>query len=62
MSSLAGMVFMADDRTFEECLNRLLFGLPIYWIDAVRHVQKGMPVFLFDSKARQMYGVFVATS
>ena len=62
IESVAGMVFIANDITFKECLDRMLFGLPIAHMYNVERVRPGLPLFLFDNVNRYLYGVFRAIS
>lgn len=56
------MVFCADERTFRECLNKKLLGLPQRYMETVLNICPGMPLFLFDSTKRLLFGVFTAVS
>lgn len=53
---------MANDATFKECLDRMLFGLPQNKLFAVARIAPNTPLFLFDTSSRQLYGIFLASS
>ena len=62
MSAPAGVIFLCDPRTEEECLRRGLFGLPATQAAIVRAiVPESTLLFLFNVRNRQMLGVFRAT-
>ncbi|KAK9684112.1 hypothetical protein RND81_10G187200 [Saponaria officinalis] len=57
-----GAIFMANQSTREECLQRKLFGLPLPFSDFVFEVKIGMLLFLYDYQKRKLYGVFEAST
>jgi hypothetical protein len=58
-----GVIFLCDQRTEEECLQRCLFALPATQMQIVRAiVPEATLLFLFNVRARQMLGVFRAVS
>ncbi|GLU21870.1 hypothetical protein SLE2022_379820 [Rubroshorea leprosula] len=61
-SDLAGVIFGCKNETYEECLNKQLFGLPASHFSYVRNVQPGLPLFLFNYSDRKLHGIFEAVS
>ncbi|XP_050379424.1 uncharacterized protein LOC126796723, partial [Argentina anserina] len=59
---LAAVMFGCTHRTINECLSKLLFGLPAGHFVYVRNVAPGLPVFLFNYSDRKLYGIFEATT
>ncbi|KAL2621380.1 hypothetical protein R1flu_001585 [Riccia fluitans] len=59
---IGSVIFGCSDITFEECLERNLFGLPGPHFSYVRAIRRGMLVFLFNYSNRKLYGVFVAVT
>ncbi|XP_048131171.1 uncharacterized protein LOC115739084 isoform X2 [Rhodamnia argentea] len=57
-----GAIFMSNTGTKEECLEKMLFGLPSSHVDFVRRVKAGMILFLFEYEQRELHGVFEAAS
>lgn len=57
-----GAIFMSNAGTKEECLEKMLFGLPYSHVDFVRRVKAGMILFLFEYERRELHGVFEAAS
>ncbi|XP_056163149.1 uncharacterized protein LOC115689624 isoform X1 [Syzygium oleosum] len=57
-----GAIFMSNAGTKEECLEKMLFGLPYSHADFVRRVKAGMILFLFEYERRELHGVFEAAS
>ncbi|KAI3414909.1 DYW_deaminase domain-containing protein [Psidium guajava] len=53
---------MSNTGTKEECLEKMLFGLPSSHVDFVRRVKAGMILFLFEYEQRELHGVFEAAS
>lgn len=58
----SGAIFMSNRRTFKECLEKRLLGLPGPFSSFVRSVKAGMILFLFEFEERKLYGVFKAIS
>ena len=60
---LAGFVFGANTVTAQECLDRMLFGLPGHHMKQLRGLVPGVTrLFLFNFSTRSLTGVFVATA
>ncbi|KAL9233735.1 hypothetical protein vseg_008691 [Gypsophila vaccaria] len=57
-----GAIFLANQSTREECLQRKLLGLPLAFSDFIFEVKIGMLLFLYDFHKRKLYGVFEASS
>uniref|UniRef100_A0A7N0RFV5 DCD domain-containing protein n=1 Tax=Kalanchoe fedtschenkoi TaxID=63787 RepID=A0A7N0RFV5_KALFE len=57
-----GAIFMSNESTKYECLQKKLFGLPSNFVSFVKHVKVGMLLFLFEYESRQLYGVYEAMS
>jgi hypothetical protein len=58
---LGAVIFGCTDATISECLNQNLFGLPAQHFRYVKHIEAGMPLFLFNYFGRTMHGIFEAT-
>ena len=58
-----GVIFKASDKTYGECLQRQLFGLPSNQMErAVRSIAVGeTALFLYNFQSLQLQGVYVAT-
>lgn len=61
-SDLAGVIFGCKNGTYEECLNKQLFGLPAPHFSYVRKIKPGLPLFLFNYSDRKLHGIFEALS
>eukprot|EP00850_Spirogloea_muscicola_P010661 SM000063S20051 [mRNA] locus=s63:532722:538762:+ [translate_table: standard] len=46
----------------EQDVQRSIFGLPHRFLESVRRIQPGMPLFLYNYTTRNLHGVFEATS
>ncbi|CAK9223580.1 unnamed protein product [Sphagnum jensenii] len=58
---LGAVIFGCTNSTMGECLNQNLFGLPSQHFRYVKHIEAGMPLFLFNYGGRTMHGIFEAT-
>ncbi|CAM6024266.1 unnamed protein product [Sphagnum balticum] len=58
---LGAVIFGCTNATMAECLNQNLFGLPLQHFRYVKHIEAGMPLFLFNYVGRTMHGIFEAT-
>eukprot|EP00250_Pteridium_aquilinum_P017208 c23509_g1_i3 orf=2032-3804(-) len=61
LKNFAGFIFVCSKSTVPD-LNRGIFGMSGDYEDCVRHIRKGMPLFLFNYSNRRLYGVFEAAS
>lgn len=61
-TKLAGLIFMCNKRTMKDCFHLSLFGLPFNMWDLVKEVVPGTILFLFEYEARQMWGIYEATT
>ena len=57
-----GYVFLCNNRTERECLERKLFGLPKSGWDRVSKVKEGDILFLLNYQNNRLQGVFEATT
>ncbi|XP_073297665.1 uncharacterized protein [Primulina huaijiensis] len=61
-NELAAVIFGCKHHTMQECLHKLLFGLPANHFSYVKHITPGLPLFLFNYSDRTLHGIFEATS
>ncbi|KAG0616580.1 hypothetical protein M758_5G126500 [Ceratodon purpureus] len=59
---MGGFIFVCNNDTMAEDLERQLFGLPQRYQDSVRAIQPGLPLFLYNYSTRCLHGVFEASS
>jgi len=59
---LSGYVFVCNNRTERECLEKKLFGLQKSKWDRVSQVKRGDILFLLNYVTNRLHGVFEATS
>ena len=58
----SGYVFLCNNRTERECLERKLFGLPKSEWNRVSQVKEGDILFLLNYQSNRLHGVFEAVS
>ncbi|KAL2644673.1 hypothetical protein R1flu_012260 [Riccia fluitans] len=59
---MASFIFCCTDETYNECMQKRLFGSEDVFFFTVRHVKPGMPIFLFNRQSRMLFGIFEAES
>ncbi|XP_057867690.2 uncharacterized protein LOC131074957 isoform X1 [Cryptomeria japonica] len=59
-SSLGGFIFLCNQYTISQQLQHHLFALPIEYLDRVKAIRPGLPLFLYNSSDRRLHGVFEA--
>ncbi|KAL0395787.1 UNVERIFIED_CONTAM: B2 protein [Sesamum calycinum] len=59
---LGGYIFVCNNDTMQEDLKRQLFGLPPRYIDSVRAITPGLPLFLYNYTTHQLHGIFEVCS
>ncbi|XP_059640999.1 B2 protein-like [Cornus florida] len=60
--TVGGYIFVCNNDTMQENLQRELFGLPPRYRDSVRAITPGLPLFLYNYSTHQLHGVFEAAS
>ncbi|XP_020674339.2 B2 protein-like, partial [Dendrobium catenatum] len=60
--AVGGYIFVCNNDTMQENLERQLFGLPSRYRDSVRAITPGLPLFLYNYSTHQLYGIFEAAS
>jgi hypothetical protein len=61
-SELAGLIFMCNSLTIDDCFQYKVLGMPSSKRDLVQKVYPGMKLFLFDTDTRLMHGIYEASS
>uniref|UniRef100_A0A0D9XE78 DCD domain-containing protein n=1 Tax=Leersia perrieri TaxID=77586 RepID=A0A0D9XE78_9ORYZ len=59
---LGGVILYFSDDTFSECSTKQLFGLHHKQCDYVKKLKPRLPLFLFNSSDRKLYGIFEVIS
>ncbi|PIA48934.1 hypothetical protein AQUCO_01300070v1 [Aquilegia coerulea] len=59
---IGGYIFVCNNDTMQENLQRQLFGLPPRYRDSVRAITPGLPLFLYNYSNHQLHGIFEASS
>ncbi|KAL2644672.1 hypothetical protein R1flu_012259 [Riccia fluitans] len=59
---MASFIFCCNDETYNECMQKRLFGLEDVFFFTVRLVKPGMPLFFFNRQSRMLFGIFEAES
>ncbi|KAL3499004.1 hypothetical protein ACH5RR_041736 [Cinchona calisaya] len=60
--TVGGYIFVCNNDTMQENLQRELFGLPPRYRDSVRAITPGLPLFLYNYSTHQLHGIFEAAS
>ncbi|KAI3422957.1 DCD domain-containing protein, partial [Psidium guajava] len=60
--AVGGYIFVCNNDTMQENLQRQLFGLPPRYRDSVRQITPGLPLFLYNYSTHQLHGIFEAAS
>ncbi|KAG6505256.1 B2 protein-like [Zingiber officinale] len=60
--AIGGYIFVCNNDTMEENLQRRLFGLPSRFRDSVRAITPGLPLFLYNYSTHQLHGIFESAS
>jgi len=60
-SKLAGLIFMCNTVTMDDCFQYKVFGMPSSKRYLVQKVYPGMKLFLFDTDTRLMHGIYEAS-
>ncbi|KAL3499205.1 hypothetical protein ACH5RR_038298 [Cinchona calisaya] len=58
--TVGGYIFVCNNDTMQENLQRQLFGLPPRYRDSVRAITPGLPLFLYNYSTHQLHGIFEA--
>jgi len=58
-----GFIFGCNGRTMDECMARMLFGLPANMLQTCsQHISVGTVLFLFNMSTKQVFGIFSAVT
>ncbi|KAJ0961123.1 hypothetical protein J5N97_004486 [Dioscorea zingiberensis] len=60
--AVGGYIFVCNNDTMMENLQRQLFGLPPRYKDSVRAITPGLPLFLYNYSTHQLHGIYEAAS
>ncbi|KAI3426271.1 hypothetical protein D9Q98_008646 [Chlorella vulgaris] len=61
-AQLGGVIFMCNTRTFQTCMQNMMFGLPSPHWCYVQYIREGMPLFLYNFESKELHGIFKAAS
>ena len=59
---MTGFIFRCNEKTFQECLDRNLFGELEEYLPFIKQLRIGASVFLYNTTNWNLYGTFKATS
>ncbi|CAA0834439.1 Unknown protein [Striga hermonthica] len=59
---LGAVIFGCKHHTFNECINKKIFGLPAAHHSYVKNIPIGLTLFLFNYSDRKLHGIFEASS
>jgi len=57
-----GFIFRCNGKTFQECLDRNLFGELEEYLPLIKQLSKGSKLFLYNTTNWKLYGIFEAKS
>ena len=57
-----GFIFRCNEKTFQECLDRNLFGELEEYLPLIKQLNTGSTLFLYNTSNWNLYGIFKATS
>ncbi|KAL5722596.1 hypothetical protein ACHQM5_006102 [Ranunculus cassubicifolius] len=57
---LGGVIFGCTHYTINECISKLIFGLPAIHFSYVKNIDPGLPLFLFNYSDRKLHGIYEA--
>ncbi|PIA32675.1 hypothetical protein AQUCO_04400101v1 [Aquilegia coerulea] len=61
-TNIGAVIFVCTDKTLEECLSGMVFGLPAIHFCYVKNIEPGLPLFLFNYSDRKLHGIYEAAS
>ncbi|GJU87467.1 zinc finger, CCHC-type containing protein [Tanacetum coccineum] len=59
-SDLGAVIFGCTHNTINECLSKMLFGLPGPHFPYIKNIREGLVLFLFNYHDRKLHGIFEA--
>lgn len=59
---MGGFIFRCNEKTFQECLDRNLFGELEEYLAFIKQIDVGANVFLYNTTNWNLYGIFKTTS
>ena len=59
---MSAFIFRCNEKTFQECLDRNLFGELEEYLPFIKQLDVGSSVFLYNTTNWNLYGIFKATS